>query len=68
MERYWQQMGGYRGVGVNKAIFDLSIRCYYENGNNTEHRRQMKLTDLTRWVEAYKFTHPNCTSITVKIW
>lgn len=53
---------------MKKAIFELSIRCYYPNGNHTEHRQSMKLSDIAKWVEAYKFTHPDCEAITVKLW
>ena len=53
---------------MKKVIFSLSIRCYYANGNYTEHHQQMKLSDIPKWIEAYKFTHPDCTSVTVKLW
>ena len=53
---------------MKKTVFDLSIRCYYENGNHTEHRQMMKLSDIPKWIEAYKFTHPECKAITVKRW
>lgn len=51
-----------------KNLFDLSFRCYYENGNKTEHRQKLRLSDIPKWVEAYRFTHPECVSVTVKIW
>ena len=53
---------------MKKAIFDLSIRCYYPGGNTTTHRQQLKLSDVPKWVEAYKFTHPECEAITIKLW
>lgn len=28
----------------------------------------MPLTDIKKWVEAYRFTHPNVQSISIKIW
>ena len=52
---------------MKKTLFDLSIRCYYTN-NHTEHRQLMKLADIPKWIEAYKFTHPECKAITVKLW
>ena len=51
-----------------KAIYDISFRCFYPAGEPTQHRQQMKLSDIPKWIESYKFTHPNCTSISVKIW
>lgn len=51
-----------------KKEFELSFRCYYANGNTTEHRQTMKLSDISKWIEAYRFTHPEVRSITVKVW
>ena len=48
--------------------YDLSFRCYYDNRNCNDHRQLLHLNDIPRWIQAYKFTHPNCISITVKIW
>ena len=53
---------------MKNKIFELSIRCYYPNGNKTEHRQTMKLSEIPKWIEAYKFTHPQCESVTIKIW
>lgn len=53
---------------MKKALFDLSIRCFYSNGNHTEHRQRMKLSDVPKWLEAYKFTHPNCQAVSIKVW
>ena len=53
---------------MKKTVFNLSIRCHYPNGEPTQHRQDMKLTDIPKWVEAYKFTHPKCTAVSIKIW
>lgn len=54
---------------MGKQLYDLSIRCYFPgSGNFTQHRQVMPLKDIPKWVEAYQFTHPNCESITIKIW
>lgn len=47
--------------------FDMSIRTYYGTDNNN-HRRIMKLSEIKKWIEAYKFTHPDVTAISIKIW
>lgn len=49
-------------------IYHMSFRCYYENGEPCNHYRDLALSDIPRWMDAYKFTHPDCTSITVKVW
>ena len=49
--------------------YRLSIRCYFPGVQNyTHHIQAMPLKDITKWVEAYKFTHPTAESITVKIY
>ena len=53
-------------------LYWICFRCYYQNESgvlsNTEHRQQLTLADIPKWLECYKFTHPTCKSITVKIW
>ena len=53
---------------MKNAVFDISIRCQYSNGEQTKHRQPLKLSDIPKWIDAYKFTHPGCEAITVKIW
>lgn len=48
--------------------FDVSFYCYYSNGNVTRHTQELFLNDIPRWIESYKFTHPDCTSISCKVW
>ena len=49
--------------------YDVSFRCYFPGRNNfTTHRQMLPLTDVRRWVEAYRFTHPNVKSMTIKVW
>ena len=52
---------------INKT-YQISFRCYYPDGEPTNHRQELKLKDIPKWIEAYIFTHPNCESITVKVW
>lgn len=47
-------------------IYRVSFRCYY-NGNQTTHYQELTLKDIPKWVEAYKFTHPEVNAITVRI-
>ena len=53
---------------MKKTTFDISMRCYYPNGEPTTHRQPLKLSDIPKWIEAYQFTHPNCQAITTKVW
>lgn len=49
--------------------YHMSIRCFFPGeGNYTQHYPEMPLKDISRWVEAYRFTHPTAEAITVKIW
>ena len=49
-------------------VYSLNFRCYYDNGNFTDHSRIMPLSDIPKWIDSYLFTHPACISISVKIW
>ncbi len=57
-------------------LYNASLRCHYKDGmrevdnttNYTQHYRSMPLRDLPKWIEAYKFTHPGCDSISIKLW
>lgn len=51
-----------------KKVYEISFRCFYKNGNSTDHRQEMPLKDIEKWIEAYRFTHPEVRSITVKVW
>ncbi len=52
--------------------YNVSFRCYFESDDgvryNTHYNPQFDLADIPKWVECYRFTHPNCISISVKIW
>lgn len=48
---------------------DVSFRCYYGSPDeSTTHYRTMPLADIPKWIEAYRFTHPDVQSITCKVW
>ena len=52
-------------------VFNCSFRCFFdteENSRYTTHYQQLPIQDIPKWIESYKFTHPMCTSISVKIW
>ena len=49
-------------------VVHMNFRCYYTDGDPCNHYRDLPMEDIARWMEAYKFTHPNCTAITVKVW
>ena len=52
-----------------KPTLKVSIRCYFPGmGNHCTHTQEMKLTDIPKWIEAYRFTHPTCEAVTVKVW
>lgn len=52
-----------------KKEYQMSIRCFFPGiDNKTQHYQVMPLKDISKWIEAYQFTHPNCESITVKVW
>lgn len=53
---------------MGKRVYHVSFRCHYSTGNSTQHNAKIRLTEIGKWMEAYIFTHPDCQSITAKIW
>lgn len=47
--------------------YNLSIRCYYEE-NWTNHRQELKLSELKKWIESYIFTHPQVTGFSIRLY
>ena len=46
----------------------LSFRCYYpESSHYSHHVQELALEEIGRWMEAYRFTHPKVTAITVRV-
>lgn len=46
----------------------VSFYCYYADGHHCCHRQVLDLDDISLWIYCYKFTHPECTAISCKIW
>lgn len=51
-----------------KPRIEISFRCYYGPGDHTTHYQTLPLREIPKWVEAYRFMHPEVQSISVKIW
>lgn len=49
-------------------LYDISFRCYFPDNGVTNHFQSLTLEDIPVWIDCYKFTHPNCISISVKVW
>ena len=52
--------------------YNVSFRCYFDNNGDphytTHYVPSFPIADIPRWIDAYKFTHPNCTSLSCKVW
>lgn len=50
--------------------YTMSFRCFFPGvtPNYATHYQQLPVCDIPRWIDAYKFTHPRCTSISCKVW
>lgn len=51
-----------------KPTYNICFRCKYPDGGQTEHRQDLKLNEIHKWIEAYFYTHPRVETISVKIW
>ena len=54
-------------------VYTISFRCYYPSPAGggpsfTQHYQTLPLRDIQRWIDSYRFTHPECRSISVKLW
>ena len=52
--------------------YNISFRCFYDDETGvhftTHYCVDFPVTDIPRWIDSYKFTHPNVTSISAKVW
>lgn len=52
--------------------YNVSFRCYFgiDDGArfNTHYVPDFPLAEIGKWVECYQFTHPNCISVSCKVW
>lgn len=53
---------------MENKIFHMTFHCNYEGNHKTIHNQSLPLKDIPRWIDSYKFTHPHCESISVKVW
>ena len=51
---------------MNDPIY-VSFHCYYENNIVTK-SQSLPLSDIGKWIDCYRFTHPECISVSVKVW
>lgn len=46
----------------------VSFRCFFKGTKNyTQHYQNIHIRDIHLWMMAYKFTHPNCVSMTIQV-
>ena len=48
--------------------YDISFRCYFPGDSVCNHLQKLRLVDIPRWLDSYRFTHPSCISVSVKVW
>lgn len=49
--------------------YKCSIRCYFKHCDRyTHHLQRLNLWEIGKWIEAYRFTHPELESICVKVY
>ena len=50
------------------AVYSITFRCHYPSQNRAVwYEREMALKDVARWLRDFKFTHPDCGQISMKI-
>lgn len=53
-------------MAKKEVLYKISVRCYYENSFTT-HKQIMKLSEIAKWIEAYKFTHPEVKEFSIRV-
>lgn len=52
--------------------YNISFRCFFDGEEGvhftTHYCPLFPVADIPRWIDSYHFTHPNCVSISAKIW
>lgn len=49
-------------------LYDISFRCYYADGTFTKHFQKLSMWQISKWIDCYRFTHPEVKAISVKVW
>ena len=57
---------------VTPEKYNVSFRCFFDNDGDphftTHYIPQFNIREIPKWISAYRFTHPNCTALTCKVW
>lgn len=57
---------------VNAEKYNVSFRCFFDGDGvphfTTHYLPQFPVKDIPKWISAYRFTHPNCTALSCKVW
>lgn len=51
-----------------ERLYNLSIRCYYRDGNYNTHKQELKLSNLKKWIDAYIYTHPQVKEFSIRLY
>ena len=48
----------------------ICFRCYFPGNrdNYTDHRAQIPVEEIPKWIEAYRYTHPAVKMISVRVY
>lgn len=56
----------------SSTTYNVSFRCFYDTDGGEQkystHIQRLSLREIPKWIDAYRFTHPCCQSISFKVW
>ena len=56
-------------MNIKKQTFKFSFHCFFpKDPIPTKKVQELTIAEIPKWIEAYKFTHPNCEAISLKMW
>lgn len=49
--------------------YNISFRCYFPGkDNHCDHRADIPVEEIPKWIEAYLYTHPACKGVSVRVY
>lgn len=46
----------------------ILFRCFYPGNSCCDKVQVLPISDISHWIECYLSTHPDCVSVSVKVW
>ena len=56
-------------ANIKRQTFAISFHCFFPDAPLPVKKvQELTIGEIPKWIEAYKFTHPNCAAVSFKVW